>query len=367
MKPRAALALFVALALALLSIAAKGGGTVTAPETGGLVVFRDACYNQHYLISPDGTGRQVLNIGERYVLDVSRGQTPVTILAARRVNPNDPYSPSTLDAITIAGKPPNVVAGTPMQLIQTTEPALGGYARLSPDGTLIAYIYYGPGGPEVVIGDGVRDANGNVIDLVNITDVAALFTLPGAQRSDSSADSRFVFTGDLDFAPDGLRLVVVIYDDLWLLQLAADGHTLVSAVPLTRTRDSAEREPRWSPGGDEIAFSGGPYTNGFAGRGLDSSDMNIYALDVTTGAVRQVTTSNNEASSGWGKQSPNWSPSGTNLLYSAEGRAATGRRSWPCSGTNSDLFQIRGDGSQKAVDVTKTVGTGIEVSPGWGW
>lgn len=338
---------------------------VTTPETAGLVVFYDACTAQWYAMNPDGTSRQGLpSIGTRVVVDLSRGTTPMTILAGHQTDPTNFSSDQILEAITISGSPGNWTVGTPVQLLQATDPSFRYYARFSPDGGRIAYIHqtYSPGyAREIWIGDVVRDATGNPT-LSNITKVADLSTLglPGDSNTEPG--------GELDFAPDGYRLVVTFHEDLWELFLGLDGHTLTGVVRLTQTPDFWEQGPRWSPTAGEIAFWGGPTTTcSFGGTCLSFKDMNIYSLNVSTGAVRQVTTSNN--SSGAGKQSPGWSPSATTLIYSAEGQAAFGKRGISsCSSlVNFDLFQIRADGSKKAINVTNTAGNGVEGAPRWGW
>jgi hypothetical protein len=351
----------------LLASAAPGAAYTTGSDA---VVFRDHCDGHIYAINPDGSGRRRLeDTGDLVPLDVSTGGGPPTALA---VGPSDldatVRTPPTLYALDPDG------AGAPVNLLAPTDPTPGtGHAAFSPDGGRIAYVHavVDPDtntvtALEVHVGDVQRDTGGEPTGLANITFVVDLLSL--GERRDSNASAPYVFTGPLDFARDGLSIVVVIYDDLWRVSLADDGRTFAGAVPLTRTTDFAERFPRWSPVADVVAYEGGPYsTSSWDGTvGLSADDVNVYTLDVVPGVSKRVTTSKNKGSSGPHRNRPAWSPDGRELIFSAQGQS--GKRNAPCgSAVNYDLFRIAVDGSAKAVAVTNTVGSGVEVEPAWGW
>lgn len=362
--------LALAAAAALLLGSFPGGVVQAAIQTDGVVAFREACSGRLYAMNPDGTGRHLLpDVGGGRVLDVSRAVGPATVLASAPVPLPGGGSRPTLDAIDAAG------TQAPVALLDATEPTPGGWAAFSPRGDLLAYVSFswdpvaGVGHADLEIGDVVRDASGAIIDVANVTSAVDLLTL--GSPADSIASAPYVFTGPLDFAPDGRRLVVTIYDDLWELTLDTDLHSLFAARPITRTTSLAERMPSWSPTTDAgvVAFSGGPYsTSGGGPLALYMSDMNIYTADVATGITRQVTTPKNKGASSDGKTDPSWSRNGTYLLYTAFGPAAFGKRGQSsCSAVNFDLFQIPADGSLKAINVTNTTGTGVEIDPAWGW
>jgi hypothetical protein len=357
------------LAAALLLASAAPGSAYTAGSDA--VVFRDACDDRLYAINPDGSGRRPIKGGSRMrPFDVSTGGGPPTALASGPLDPNSTYgTPSTLYALDPDG------VSDPINLLSPTDPTLGGPAAFSPDGGRIGYIHevleYDPdrdvwfvAAIEILVGDVVRDDGGEVVALSNITTVVDLLSL--GQPSDSDANPRYVFTGALDFERDGGSIVVVIFDDLWRVFLAEDGHGYAGATPLTRTTDFAERFPRWSPVADVVAYAGGPYTSFDGGLALTVGNTNVYTLDVASGVSRRVTTNKNKGSSGVHRDEPAWSPDGLSILFYAQGQSASGRRNQPC-GTNYDLFRIAADGSTKAVAVTNTVGTGVELEPAWGW
>jgi Tol biopolymer transport system component len=327
-----------------------------SPEARAEVAFWDSCAGYSLVMNDNGSGRTPLPTPTRGAspLDVSRGSSPLTVLL------------SGLHAVAVhRDGTGGFLVEAAIPLLQPGEPGdpggapgEAGYARFSPAGDRIAYVSASGWGWELYIGDVVRDPTGRVIDLTNITLVANLSWLGSPSDSNISTS----FTGQLDFSPDGTSIIVTIYDDLWVLTLAADGHTLASSAPLTRTRAFAERNPRWSPAGTEAAFTGGPYKGDY----LYISDKNIYAVIFTTGAVRQVTTKANRGGAGWNKDDANWSADATTLLFTAEAGGAP--RSSPCGmWVNHDLFTIRPDGSQKAVNITNTVGTSVEATPRWGW
>lgn len=357
--------------LTAVLMSAAIGTLMTAGATYGytsgsdVVLFFDHCDRRLNAINPDGTGRRaLLDVGNVWPLDVTRDPGPVTVLSPGHRNPSDPSSGRTLYAIDPSG------AQAPVDLLPPGAPYQGGLGVFSPGGDRIAYVH-GPIDPttgttktiELYIGDVVRDSgSGAVAALTNITLVADLWQI--GQPTDS--DARGPITGALDLSRDGRSIAVVIYDDLWRLDLAADGHTLVSATPLTRTKRFAELDPRWSPVADVVAFSGGPLSDDPGFTALMLRDINLYTLEVASGAVRQVTTNKNRGGSGTHRHHPAWSPDGRFLLYSAAGQSASGKRNLPCSGTNYDLFRIPADGSSKAIAVTATADR-IEDDPSWGW
>jgi Tol biopolymer transport system component len=94
--------------------------------------------------------------------------------------------------------------------------------------------------------------------------------------------------------------------------------------------------------------------------------MEIYTLGVASGAVRRVTTNLNKGSARGTKNDPNWSPDGAAILFSAVG--PNGSRNAPCgSFVNFELFQVAADGSGKILQITNTVGSGVETTPRVGW
>jgi hypothetical protein len=364
----------VLLALLMSGFVVAPGLAAAYTPGSDVVVFRDGCDLGLYAMDADGTGRRLLDgTGHMNAFDASTGGGDATVLATGPVDPEQAYfgQPWTLYALDPDG------GHGPVDLLSEDDPSLGGPAAFSPDGSRIAYIHrveeYDESldrvvlvAQEIVIGDVVRDDGGGVVGLDKATTVVDLLDL--GDPADSAANPRYVFTGDLDFSRDGRSIVVVIYDDLWRVFLAEDGHGYAGAVPLTRTTDFAERSPRWSPAADVVAFGGGPYTSYDGGLALTVSNTNVYTFDVALGRSRLLTTSKNKGSSGAGRDEPAWSPDGRSILYHAQGTSAFGKRSQPCGNfVNYDLFRIPADGSAKAVAVTNTAGTGVEMHPAWGW
>ncbi len=327
----------------------KGGGKPSPPlpTVTGVVVFHDFCTERVYVMNPDGTGRELLDGSLAYprVQDVSRGGPgAVTALV---------LSWDTLYALPVDGS--RVV---PLS-IPIEYPSYPAYSVFSADGRRIAYVSfeYDPVteaySAEVYIANVVRDENGYVTGLGEINSLIDLNNTPVdlnklGQRDDSNFEGPQ--TGALDFSWDDSRLIVTIYDDLWVLAL--DGHKLLDAYPLTRTPDFREWYPRWSPTGDVIAFSGG------------SRSLDIYTLDFSGVRVKRP---RSVTSGGGYKLSPNWSPDGTYLLYGAQGdRFEQGS---PCRVLmDADLYLIPFDGSQKEeLNVTKSTGDGVELFARWGW
>jgi Tol biopolymer transport system component len=217
-------------------------------------------------------------------------------------------------------------------------------------------------GTQVYIADVVRDSTGHVVGITGLTFVVDLMTI--GSPADSSHPQSAV--GAIDLSADGTKLLAVIYDDIWMINLNPTGWIMAGATNLTRTPDFAEMYARWSPAADAIAFSGGGYAE-LGDRWWYSSNTNVFTMNPATGAVRQITTKTTHKGSRPSAEFPTWSPSGTHLLYGAE-TGGYGPRNSPC-GTlvNDDLYLILSSGTQKTVNITNTAGTAVESSPRWGW
>jgi len=240
------------------------------------------------------------------------------------------------------------------------------FARFSPTGERVALVSDGV----LVVADIEHDANRKVTGLTNPTVVANLLAI--GSPSDTNLNFGFPspsvegpFTGYPDFSPDGTKIVVSIFGDLWLLSLNSDGHTLASSQPLTRTVRDTEFEPVFSPNGSMLAYTAGPNRR-FPGGvlvGPEIRSLNLFTLDLATLGVTQVTTRKNSPAD---TQSAAWSPDGQFLAFMAQGERAP--RGSPCSGVvNYDIFSIKADGTGTLGLLTNTVGTGAEYWSQWGW
>ena len=227
------------------------------------------------------------------------------------------------------------------------------FVRFSPLGDRVAIVTsFGV----LVIADIVRDVNDKIIGLTNPTVAVNLLTL--GSPSDSSVSSGPPASYP-DFSPGGSQIVVTIYGDLWLLDLASDGHTFVSAEPLTRTVRDTEWQAVFSPDGSRIAYVGA--TNK-GGAGPDSRSPRLYTLDLGTREITQVMPSGAVV----GLRDPAWSPDGQGLAFVAVGPRARGRAD-NCGVGNYDVFLVGADGTGTPALLTTSVGTGVEMRTQWGW
>jgi Tol biopolymer transport system component len=348
---------------AMVAVAISAGVAPAATAVGpndGHVVFRDHCRYGLFAVKPDGTGRHILAALDGSPLDVTSNGGVVTAVASGP----DPADPTTATYFAVRADG----AGSATQILHSGDPAPSGWASVSPDGRRLAYIHgYWDGQTshlELYIGDLARSASGEIVDVSNITFAIDLMTLGSPLDTAATAS----FTGPLDFAPDGSRLVATVRDDLWIVQLDADGHTYVptGSYPLTRTISFSELMPEWSPAGDRIAFTGGPMkTQSGLGTGLFAADQNIYTIALANPVSRLVTTSKSKGSSGNGRTDPTWTADGSAIVFAAQALAP--RQSECRANTNTDLFRIQADGLTKAVNLTNTLGTGVEASPELGY
>jgi Tol biopolymer transport system component len=267
-----------------------------------------------YRMAPDGSGFARIS-PLWYPNDVSRGQSPVTVLVN---SGQDIYA---LRADGVGG-------AVPLMVSADRESQL----RFSLDGTKIAYATVIVGPPVVYtlsVADVVRNEANEVVGMAN---AEVVFTGGGAI---SPGQLR-----GLDFSRDGTRIVMSVnvggQFDLFVLTLS-DG----SIQRLTDT-PQYEEYPRWSPVDDRIAYQ----LRASDGTGIGS----LITYDMATGASRTVLAggSNQYATM------PCWSPDGRYLM------ALVGGYKKP-----TDLWQFPSTGG-KGVNVTG----GIEqtgVVPCWGW
>jgi Tol biopolymer transport system component len=175
------------------------------------------------------------------------------------------------------------------------------------------------------------------------------------------------FTGYPDFSPDGTKIVVSIFGDLWLLTLGNGGHTLASFSPpqaLTRTVGDTEWQAAFSPDGNTLAYISGMNTGHYPGipGKAGAFSVNMFKLNLGTLAVTQLLSSKDSHRY---PQTPAWSPDGQSLAFAGEGERPP--RGSSCGASNNDIFEIEADGAGNPTLLTNTVGTGLEFFSQWGW
>lgn len=182
-------------------------------------------------------------------------------------------------------------------------------ARFSPDGTLVVYV--------VSHTDGERDKE---------KEHSALWLM-----SLKSGESRQLTSGEISdntprWSPDGKQIAFISArtEKPQVYVIPADGG---EARAITKLKQGVGGGPEWSPDGKQIAFTAIPereprdpmkpyrldrHPYRFDGMGyLDDVVQDIYAVTVESGEVQQLTkdrTMNTQ---------PQWSPDGTEILYSA--------------------------------------------------
>lgn len=312
----------VAVLASLLLVTAS----LAAVQTDGFVVYRVSGGNTWHRIAPDGTGGAVsigpADGGDYYVTDASCGQTPATVLMGRNGT-----TPLMIYAMPATG-------GTPVPLLGLGDPSPAQGATFLSDGVHIGYISNGSVST-LYVGTIARDSAGNV---VAVTDSTPIYEAPAGQR-----------ISWVTFAPDGLRAVIGLYvassdRHLWLLTANSGGWT---AERLTSAPVIMDSFPRWSPSADLIAFERVEVIR-------NAEERNVWIYDLSTRTERRLTTKSNWGNANRYRVHPAWSKNGTYVMFSGLNL----KKGW-------DLYQVRADGAEKAIQVTST--SSPELDPTWGW
>jgi Tol biopolymer transport system component len=148
--------------------------------------------------------------------------------------------------------------------------------------------------------------------------------------SDGTNDRRLVADAvSPAWSPDGARLAFERDGDIWTIGVDGSGLARLTAGP------DRDRQPDWSPSGKEIAFA----------RDRDRETPEIYAADVSTGAVRQITSerSRNVGCAGNLATSPAWSPDAAWIAYELEQGGS--RDCSPSRGHYVSIHVVRADGT----------------------
>ncbi len=126
-----------------------------------------------------------------------------------------------------------------------------------------------------------------------------------------------------DWSPDGQRLVFIapcekrldVYTNVKLYIINADGSGLTElAIP------EGGFEPAWSPAGTQIAF-----TSALSG------DFQIYAYNLETNQITQLTEKASDVSLPDWSRYPAWSPSGTQIVYTGHSQLTRVPQIWTMS------------------------------------
>lgn len=277
------LALVIISCLGAAATAAKPAGTMPARQVNGLLLFEGwggwvVCY------APNGCQRSIDPNTLTYDLWTAGadGSGLTNLTNAPGVDTDGKWSPDGSKIVFSSNRTGvyqlYVMNADGSGLEQLTDgdrsPA---YATWSPDGRRIAYLA-----------------------AVGKTDQVRVM------RADGSGDHKiasFAYTYELDWSPDGRRMVVGIKDrhDVWkILLMRADGSN-IRRFPGTGFDSWA---PAWSPSGRRIAFS--------RSSTIDPYNADIYTVRVDGSGLKRITT-------GPGYDSdPVWSPDGRSIAYSGE-------------------------------------------------
>jgi hypothetical protein len=367
--------------LAISLVAAAGAPVTVASAQTGIIAFQDHCTHRVYAIRADGTGRVVLPLpalpepmsayqyGTPQLLDVT-SHGPTTVVYQLAINPRDTSARPLggLYAVRVTDNGSGVLAPAPAVrlLLPDAVPVTGG-TSVNPNLALrgafsstelerLALVTTTSTASVLLTVQVDRDASMSVTALSDVVVVADLYSLAPPTGLATQG-----FTGSIDYAPDGTRIVAAINHDLWLVRLTP-AHTLDAAEQLTtNTEGTAEWNPSYSPDGVDIAYTAGPLTRDGTVRTAD-----IYTIAASGGAVTAITPTARKGKSFSSPDDAMWAPDGQSIGFAAY-TSSSARRATCSTLLNSELFVINADGSGTASLITDTNGTSVEGRPKWGW
>ncbi len=268
------------------------------------------------------------------------------IAGAIRLNPVPPPPPTAPAVVPNGPTRPAAVAPTPAAVFPLADRPLAfviddngainiigsdgsGRRRVATDitGFLVSPEWL-PGTNRLIVQDWGRDTD-QVWDIDAVGDRRSLVVIPCVEpcrsrneASPSRDGSRIVFfqaLGDVvDEIPTTCGLAIYV--------LATQAMTTVTESPCAVVE---EHQPRFSPGGDRIAFWRSRSPDGE--RTIEVADAALFIRDLDTGAETQVTASDIGASQ------LDWSPDGEWLVFVP--------RYWDDGASGADIHRIRADGT----------------------
>lgn len=367
-----------AVFFAVISLASLMSNSALAQNQTGVIAFRDDCTGLLYAMHADGSGRIAIPLPPkpepasqyRYrqplVLDLTTSG-PLTVVYFVGITPQNSlaFVDHGLFAVQLNDLSGVLTADPPVRLslpaaIGGVDPNFARYGSFSGigSGDRLAIAANDETHSVLMTAKVERDLSFKVTGLSDLVVVGDLYNIG---LPDPGFPTKQGFTGPIDYAPGGTSIVASAYYDLWRIYLGAD-NTFLSSERLTQNTDGfAEWNPAVSPDGSRVAYtSGAIITSG----GVRNSD--IYALNLASRAITQITSNQNKGDAASLRNNAIWSQDSGWIGFTAY--TSRSPRNSPCSGlVNSDIFLIKSDGSSTATQITNTNGTSVEVWPRWGW
>ena len=325
--------------IGLAAVLLTGLAAAPASAQSGVIAFQDACSGRLYAMRGDGSARIALPLPQLpqptaehqyrdpWILDVTTSGplTVVYYVGIVRVNQNQStLVDSGLFAVQLDDVGGELRPDPDLPVVRLTLPADVGFLGVNPNrarsGSFspslsrdrLALVANSAAASVLMTARVDRDVSLKITGLSDLVVVGDLYSL-GVPDPTVPADKGF--TGDVDYSPDGSRIVASIYFDLWLVHLTSE-NTNAGADLLTANTDSfAEWKPAYSPEGTRIAYTAGPISTPTGG--VSTTDTDIYSLALDTGAVTRVTTEKNKGKAASARHNAMWWSDGTAIGFSA--------------------------------------------------
>jgi len=245
--------------IGLAAVLLTGLAAAPASAQSGVIAFQDACSGRLYAMRGDGSARIALPLPQLpqptaehqyrdpWILDVTTSGPLTVVYYVGIVRVNQSQSTlvdSGLFAVQLDDVGGELRPDPDLPVVRLTLPADVGFlgvnpnrarrGSFSPSRDRLALVANSQAASVLMTARVDRDMS--TLKITGLSDLVVVGDLYSLGVPDPTVPAAKGFTGDVDYSPDGSRIVASIYFDLWLVHLTSEntnaGADLLTAIPM---------------------------------------------------------------------------------------------------------------------------------------